>query len=105
MSIFLKIIISYLTKIQLNKVANYICFCKRKNYLGNILLTEGMKLIVEKLDIQNLFKKIYKDVPDIEEQNSEYESIEMSDLCKNDLRNILSKQDRSSIKRSSQTIP
>ena len=25
-----------ITKIQLNKFANYICFCKRKNYLGNI---------------------------------------------------------------------
>jgi len=79
-----------ITKIQLNKFANYICFCKRKNYLGNILLTEGMKLIVEKLDIQNLFKKVYKE-ENLDEKNPELESIQMSELCKDNLNKCIDK--------------
>ena len=47
-----------------------------------------MKIILVKLDIQNLFKKICKDDPITDEENSEYDFIEMSDDCKNKLKNI-----------------
>ena len=41
-----------------------------------------MKLIIEKLDILNIFKKIYKE-DTLEEQD--IKSIEMSEVCKLDL--------------------
>ena len=47
-----------------------------------------MKIILKILDVQNLFKKIYKDNPIINE-NEESEYIEMSDNCKKLLRNVL----------------
>ena len=53
-----------------------------------------MKIILKKLDVQNLFKKIYKDNPEIEEKNADSEYIEMSDNCKKELRNVLDGQVR-----------
>ena len=47
-----------------------------------------MKLIIEKLDILNLFKKIYKE-DTIEEQKVKL--IEMSEVCKSDLTYINNK--------------
>jgi hypothetical protein len=83
--------INMITNIELNQFKPKFCYKKQREYIEKILLEEAMKIILVKLDIQNLFKKIYKDVPDIEEQNSEYESIEMSNACKKDLSRILSK--------------
>ncbi len=46
--------------IKLNKCCIYFCFCfaRKKNNLHNILLDEGMKVVTEKLDILNIFKKL-----------------------------------------------
>ena len=80
-----------ITNIELNQFKPKFCYKEQREYTEKILLDEAMKIIAVKLDIQNIFKKIYKDVPNIEEQNSEYEWIEMSDECKKDLNNILIK--------------
>ena len=76
-----------LYQIKTNYAFIYFCFCcarKRKN-MQNILLDEGLKIIKKKLDILNLFKKIYK-----EEQNQEninkLNTIKMSDKCKRKLK-------------------
>ena len=81
-----------ITNIELNQLKPKFCYKKQREYIEKILLEEAIKIISVKLDIKNIFKKIYKDVPNIEEQKSEYESIEMSDACKKDLNNILIKQ-------------
>ena len=77
-----------INKINFNKFgicASYFFYCKRRQYVENILLEEGMRLIIEKLDIQNIFKKLYKD-DSSEEKNIKL--IEMSDICKSYLRHI-----------------
>ena len=76
-------------KIKMNKGCIYFCFfCarKRKN-LQNVLLDEGMKLIVEKLDLLNLFRTLFRD----EKNNNNVanqEIIKMSDKCKNKIEHI-----------------
>ena len=72
-------------KIKINSLGVYFCFCyvrKRKD-LQNILLDEGIKIIVEKLDLVNIFKKLYK-----EEKNQERiikdDAIKMSHNCQFD---------------------
>jgi hypothetical protein len=50
-----------------------------------------MKLIVEKLDIQNLFKKVYKEEI-INDKNPQLESIQMSQMCKGNLQNLYNKK-------------
>ena len=75
-------------KIKINSLCVYFCcFCyvrKRKN-LQNILLDEGIKIIVEKL--VNIFKKLYK-----EEKNQERiikdDEIKMSHNCQFNLQKI-----------------
>ena len=79
-----------LQKIQINKCCIYLCFLcvrKRKN-IQNILLDEGMKIIIEKLDIINLFKRIYRDEKLQEMQDDKEEYIKMSDECKTQLFDI-----------------
>ena len=83
-----------ITNIELNQLKPKFCYKKQREYIEKILLEEAMKIISVKLDIKNIFKKIYKDVPNIEEENSEHEWIEMSDVCKNKLRNILIKENQ-----------
>ena len=80
-----------ITNIELNQFKPKFCYKEQREYIEKILLDEAMKIISVKLDIQNIFKKIYKDISNIDELNSEYESIEMSDICKKDLGNILCK--------------
>jgi formate dehydrogenase assembly factor FdhD len=78
-------------KTQINRFYTYLCFLcarKRKN-IQNILLDEGMKIIIEKLDIMNLFKKIYKDEKLQEMLDDKDEYIEMTDECKLKLYDIL----------------
>ena len=76
-------------KIKINKGYVYFCFCcvrKRKN-LQNILLDEGMKLIIEKLDLLNLFRTLYRD----EINNNNFvneEFVNMSDNCKKKIEQI-----------------
>ena len=69
-------------KIKFNSITvcfSYYFYCKRKKYLENILIDEGMKLVVEILDIQYLFRKLNKN--DITQENDN-QLIEMSDDCK-----------------------
>ena len=75
-------------KIKINKIGvcfSYYFFCRRREYVENILIEEGMKLIIEKLEIQNLFKKIYKD--DITGEK-DIKLVEMSEVCKSYLKHI-----------------
>ena len=78
-----------ITKIELNLFKPKFCYTKKKEHFEKILFEEGMKIILKKLDVQNLFKKIYKDNPEIDEKNTNSEYIEMSDNCKKELRNVL----------------
>ena len=80
-----------ITRIELNQFKPQFCYTKKRENIEKILLEEAMKIILVKLDIQNLFKKICKDEPITDEENSEYDFIEMSDVCKNQLRNIKNK--------------
>ena len=78
-----------INKIKINRGYIYFCFfCirKRKN-LQNVLLDEGMKLIVERLDLRNLFRTIYKE----EKMNLNFATgdfIQMSDDCKKKIEDI-----------------
>ena len=60
---------------------------KRKN-IQNILLDEGMKIIIEKLDIINLFKKLYRDEKIQSKIETKEEIIEMSEDCKKNLHDL-----------------
>ena len=73
-------------KIKINKICIYLCFlCVRKRKkLDNILLKEGKKLIIEKLDIRNIFKKLYKD----DEHLNDQQTINISETCINSLQAI-----------------
>ena len=74
-------------KIENNKFCTYFCFLcvrKRKN-IQNVLLDEGMKIITEKLDLMNIFKKIYRDEKLQEKENISNVIIEMSEECKKNL--------------------
>ena len=78
-----------INKIRLNKFKAYFCvLCIRNSKnLQNILLEEGMNIIIEKLDILHIFRKILKD----DMNNEKLEKIEvigMSDKCKQNLENI-----------------
>ena len=80
-------------RIRENKFCTYCCFLcirKRKN-MQNVLLDEGMKVITEKLDIFNLFKKIYRAERLQEIDNLFEDYIEMSDECKQNLLNLYKK--------------
>ena len=83
-----------ITSIELNQFKPQICYKKKRERFEKILLEEGMKIILKKLDVKNLFKKIYKDNPEIDEKNADSEYIEMSDNCKKELRNVLDGQVR-----------
>lgn len=75
-----------INKIKINKICIYLCFLcvrNRKN-TENILLNEGKKLIMEKLDIRNIFKKLYRD----DENLNDEKGINMSETCKNSLQEI-----------------
>ena len=74
-------------KIKINKAFLYFCFCllygKRKN-IEKILLDEGKKLIIEKLDIINIFKKQLCNNEILKNESN----IKMSDSCINNLKTI-----------------
>lgn len=75
-----------ITNIKLNRACVYFCFFyvkKRKN-LQNILLKEGIKLIIEKLDLLNLFRTLFRDEK-LHDQVKNGEMIKMSEKCKKNL--------------------
>lgn len=71
-------------KIKINKACLYCCFlfARKRTNLDNILLDEALNIISEKLDIFNLFDKIYKveQIKEKVEENALYEV--MSKDCK-----------------------
>ena len=78
-----KRMITIIDKIEISKFSIFLCLpCirKRKN-INNYLLDEALKIIVEKLDILNIFKKLYKDEK-IQEKYKVDNIIDMSDECK-----------------------
>ena len=82
-----------INKIKVNKFCMYFCFLcvrKRKN-MENALIDEGMKVITEKLDIMNLFKKLYRDELLQERENIKDDIIEMSEECKANLHSLYKK--------------
>ena len=75
-------------KVKLNRACIYLCFCcvRRRNIIPNALLNEGMDLISTRLDVFNIFKKIY-----LAEQRKEVlldKNIPMSKDCNGRLRLI-----------------
>ena len=81
-----------INKIKVNKFYIFFCFCcfKRRTNKNNILLAEGMRIITEKLDIINIFRKINNSEKFHEKDiyKDHFLIIEMSDTCKNNLLNL-----------------
>ena len=78
-----------INNIQFNCISTYLwflCVRKRKN-INNILLDEGNNILVEQLDIINLFRKLLKDERNFE-ITSRNENIDMSETCKLNLQEI-----------------
>ena len=75
-----------ISTIRINRTCLYICFfyVRRRNNLQNILLNEGMKLVIEKLDLLNLFRTIYRDEK-IHLKIKTEDLINMSKICKKNL--------------------
>jgi hypothetical protein len=76
-------------KVRLNRACIYFwfCFVRHRKTQDNFLITEGMDLISKRLDIFNIFEKIYQ-----EEQRKETvinKVIPMSDECKAGLNRFL----------------
>ena len=63
----------------------WFCFARKKKNIQNLLLDEGMKVIVEKLDIINIFKKIYSTEYIEKALKIEGNMFEMSDICKKNI--------------------
>ena len=79
-----------ISRIKLNWCCVCSCFCciRKKKNVQNILIDEGMKIIVEKLDVINLFKEVYRAEKDQKNYINNDEIIEMSDECKLNLKDI-----------------
>ena len=77
-----------INKVRLNRACVYFCFCfvRRSKNLENVLINEGMDLISKRLDIFNIFEKMYKDEHRDEPLLNKIFS--MSDECKSGLRTI-----------------
>ena len=81
-------------RIKLNCCCLYFwfCFARKKKNIQNILLDEGMDIIVENLDIMNIFKKIYNMNIIENSLKSNGNGLDMSDNCKLKLQELLRKQ-------------
>ena len=77
-------------KIKVNKFYIHCGFCCIRNIsnINNILLDEGMKLIVEQLDIINVFRKLYTEAKRNKELKEQTIIINMSDECNEKLTKI-----------------
>ena len=78
-----------ISKIQITRFYIYLCSCciwKRK-IMHNYLLDERMRIIIEKIDIFNIFDKMYKH-EEITEKVVINKTIEMSDKCKLHLQSL-----------------
>ena len=70
---------SLIKTIQMNSCCYY--FLSKKKNMDVNLLGEGMKVITERLDIMNIFVKLYQDEKVQEKILSNFEGIRMSDEC------------------------
>ena len=79
-------------EIKINRACIYLCFLcvRRRKTIPNTLLDEGMRIITEKLDVFNLFERMYIDEL-MQKKALKNEIIGMSDECKIRIREILSK--------------
>ena len=84
--------INIISKIKMTRAWVYLCFCcaRRRKIIQNVLLDEGINIISNKLDVFNIFDKLYRDEK-IHEKLWKHEVIEMSDKCKARLRTINNK--------------
>ena len=71
-------------KINCCRIYFWFCFARKKKNIQNVLLDEGKDIIVENLDIMNIFKKIYN-MNKLEETIKANKIFEMSDKCKTKL--------------------
>ena len=73
-------------KVRMNRACIYLwfCFVRRRRITENVLLNEGMDLISKRLDIFNIFEKIYK----AEQRNEPLTNkvFSMSNECKTELK-------------------
>ena len=78
----------HINKVRMNRACIYLwfCFVRRRKIMENYLLNEGMDLISRRLDIFNMFEKIYK----AEQRNEPLTNriFSMSDECKKGLKLI-----------------
>ena len=75
----------------------WFCFSRKKKNVQNILLDEGMDIIVENLDIMNVFKKIYN-MNKVEQSLKVNAIVDMSDKCKLKLRGLTQSKFRKQFK-------
>ena len=77
--------------IEINKIFIYLCFCcirKRKN-INIILLNECINIIIEKLDILNIFRKLhYDEIMQAKSTSFKEDTIVISDICRQRLQNL-----------------
>ena len=75
-----------ITKIRMNRACIYFwfCFIRRRKITENFLLNEGMDLISKRLDIFNLFDKVYK--AELRNEPLIKKIFSMSDECKRGLK-------------------
>ena len=78
-----------LEKVRLNRACIYLwfCFVRRRQILPNALLNEGMDIIYKRLDVFNIFKRMY-----IAEQQKQIiidKIVPMSNECNNRIQLIL----------------
>ena len=74
-------------KIKVNKFYVHCGFCcvRSISSTNNTLLDEGMRLIVEQLDVLNIFRKLYIEAKREKELKEKSVKVEMSDECKKNL--------------------
>ena len=74
-------------RMKINSLCIYFCFCyaRRRRNVQNILLDEGIRIIVEQLDLANIFKKLYS-----QDKVNDITAIKMSNVCKFRLKEIFS---------------
>jgi hypothetical protein len=65
-------------------ICMFFCFIRKRKNLQNILLNEGMRIIMEKMDILYLFKRIMNK----EKEPQKIEILKMSDKCKAKIKSI-----------------
>ena len=78
-------------KIKVNKFYIHCGFCcvRSVSNTNNTLLDEGMKLIVEQLDVFNIFRKLYIEAKREKELKDKSVIVDMTDECKKNLAKIL----------------